>query len=108
MTATRPSRGDLARFAIACATLGALAWIVDQGAGYPLVKVACATGERTLLTSVSLAALLLAAAGVWSGVRGWRSERFRFLGGVATGFNALVVLFVAMTIVFPFLLSPCE
>ena len=89
-------------------TLGALAWIVDQGAGYPLVKVACANGDRILLTSVSAGALVLAVCGMWFGFRGRRLERFRFLSAVAIGFNALVLLFVMLTAVFPLLLSPCE
>ena len=91
-------------------TLGALAWIVDQGAGYPLVKVACAQGESTLLTSVSAAAIVLAVCGCWFGFRGRRAERerVRLLSGVAIGFNALALLFVLLTAVFPFLLSPCE
>lgn len=89
-------------------TFGALAWIVDQGAGYPLVKVACASGDKVLLTSVSAGALVLAVCGFWCGFRGRRLERFRVLAGVAVGFNALVLLFVVMTAVFPFLLDPCE
>jgi hypothetical protein len=89
-------------------TLGAVAWIVDQGAGYPLVKVVCASGERGLLTSVSVAAMVLAVCGCWFGFRGRRLERFRFLGAVAIGFNGLVLLYVVMTAVFPYLLDPCE
>jgi hypothetical protein len=81
---------------------------VDQGVGYPLVKVACAHGETTLLTWTSTAALALAACGFWCGIRGRHPERVRFLGTVAVGFNALVLLFVLLTAVFPFLLSPCE
>ena len=88
--------------------LGALAWIVDQGAGYPLVKVACASGDKVLLSSVSAGAMVLAVCGLWYGVRGRRFERFRVLAGVAIGFNALALLFVVLTAVFPFLLSPCE
>ena len=89
-------------------TFGALAWIVDQGGGYPLVKVACASGESTLLTGVSAGAMVLAVCGAWCGVLGRRLERLRFLAAVSIGFNALVLLFIVMTVLFPFLLSPCE
>jgi hypothetical protein len=77
--------------------LGALAWIVNQGGGYPLVKVACASGERTLLTWVSAGAMVLAMAGFFSGMRGRRLERFRMLALVAIGFNALALLYVLDT-----------
>ena len=91
--------------------LGALAWIVDQGVGYPLVKVACAGGEATVLTTVSVAALMLGLAGFALGFIAFRvepTERSRFLGGIAVGFNALAVLYVVLTTTFPFLLGPCE
>jgi hypothetical protein len=89
-------------------TLGALAWIVNQGVGYPLVKVVCANGETTLLTIVSASALVMAGFGSWYGARARRRERHRFLAVIAVGFNALVVLFIVLTAVFPLLLSPCE
>jgi hypothetical protein len=88
-------------------TLGGLAWIVNQGAGYPLVKVVCANGEKVILTWISAAALVLAVCGVLNGFRGQRGER-RFLASVALGFNALVVLYILLTATFPYLLSPCE
>jgi hypothetical protein len=92
-------------------TLGALAWTVDQGVGYPLVKVACASGEATLLTTVSVAALMLGLAGFAIGLIAFRvepTERPRLFAGIATGFNALTVLYIVLTTTFPFLLSPCE
>jgi hypothetical protein len=89
-------------------TLGALGWVVNQGVGYPLVKVVCANGEKSLLTIVSASALVMAVLGCWFGARARRLERHRFLATIAIGFNALVLLFVLMTAVFPFLLSPCE
>jgi hypothetical protein len=57
---------------------------------------------------VSATALVMALFGCWSGARAQRLERHRFLAVIAIGFNALVLLFVLMTAVFPFLLSPCE
>jgi hypothetical protein len=104
-------RHDLSGAAMALAlalTLGTLAWIVDQGVGYPLVKVVCANGEKSLLTAVSASALMMALLGCALGVRARRLERHRFLATIAIGFNALVLLFVMMTAVFPFLLHPCE
>ena len=89
-------------------TLGALGWVVNQGVGYPLVKVVCANGEKSLLTIVSASALVMAVLGCSFGARARRLERHRFLATVAIGFNALVLLFVLLTLVFPFLLSPCE
>jgi hypothetical protein len=89
-------------------TLGALAWVVNQGAGYPLVKVVCANGEKSLLTVVSASALAIGILGFWFGAGARRVERHRFLATIAIGFNALVMLFVLLTAVFPFLLSPCE
>ena len=88
--------------------LGGVAWALNQGAGYPLVKVVCASGDKVLLTWVSAGALVLAACGAWYGFRGRRVERFRFLGGVAIGFNALALLYIVLTATFPYLLSSCE
>jgi hypothetical protein len=88
--------------------LGGLAWILNQGAGYPLVKVVCANGEKVILTWIAAGAMVLAVCGTWNGLRGRRQERFRFLASVAIGFNALVMLYVLLTATFPYILSPCE
>lgn len=93
---------------VAALSLGALAWIVDQGIGYPLVKPVCASGETGLLHVVSAAAFLLAVCGCWLGVLAGRVNRYRFLAAVAVGFNLLIGLLVATTSVAPFLLGPCE
>ncbi len=89
-------------------TLGALAWIVDQGVGYPLVKVVCANGQTHMLTVISAAALAMAVAGGLLGIRARHVDRYRFVATVAAGFNLLIGLLVMTAAVAPFVLSPCE
>jgi hypothetical protein len=69
MTATRPSPAELARFAFACATLGALAWFA-----YQLVAIAFRLGPRLGVRSASAIALPLLA-GAYGYVSGRHSLR---------------------------------
>ena len=88
---------------------------------YALVKFACAWQRRTPLLMVALAALLLAAAGVWlafasearlraaADEQGGRPiDRSLFLARVALGTNLTLALFIAGTAVATMVLSPCE
>jgi len=91
MTATRPSPADLARFAFACATLGALAWFA-----YQLVAIAFRLGPRLGVRSASAIALPLLA-GAYGYVSGRHSLRriralpasIRFALALAAGALAL-------------------
>jgi hypothetical protein len=89
--------------------LGALAWMVDQGIGYPLVKPVCANGDKEILQALAAGALLMTAAGGWiaaTAVSG--GDRQRFLAIVAVGFNVLIALLVLTAGVAPFVLDPCQ
>jgi hypothetical protein len=47
--------------------LAPLAWTVDQGLGYPLVKWACANGDRGVLLVIHAVAMVLTVTGAWLG-----------------------------------------
>lgn len=87
---------------------GPLAWMAGLNADYALVRVACAEGTLVPLHVVTLATLLLTAAGGWVGWREWRRAgaewpgegdgtipRSRFLAAIAllgSPFFALIIL----------------
>jgi hypothetical protein len=91
-------------------SLGALAWIIDQGVGYPLVQVVCASGNKTPLPIISAGAFVLAVAGCWIGARAATRaiESRRFTAMLAVGFDALIALLVLTAAVAPFIFRPCE
>jgi hypothetical protein len=97
-----------------------LAWIVDQGLGYPLVKWVCATGNTYVLPGIGVVALGITVGGGWLGwssfVRlrgasedgGRKDDRSYFLALVAIGFNVLIAVLVLTAGIPPFVLGPCE
>ena len=99
---------------------GPVAWFLDQGLSYMLVKPVCTAGGRDVLTVISVAALAMAGAG---GYTGWRCfaqlrgatddggrlvDRSYFMAVVGISLNVLVALLIVTAGVSRFLLSPCE
>jgi hypothetical protein len=77
---------------------------IQVGVGYALVKPACAAGGPLMLTMLSVAMFILAAAGAGLG---W-ARRERFIGMVAAGLNLLVILIAIFSTIPHFILHPCE
>ena len=99
---------------------GPTAVVLNQLPGYALVKWACATGHATVLTAISVGALLLALLGAWAGwlcrvqlrdatVDGGRIvDRSYFVAIVAMTFALLNALLIVLQAYPRFVLSPCE
>jgi hypothetical protein len=93
---------------------------LNQLTGYMLVKWACASGHKNVLTAISVAALLLTIAGAWVGWRcrdrlrdanehgGRVTDRSYFVAIVAVGLAALNALLIVLQAFPRFVLSPCE
>lgn len=53
--------------------LAPAAFLIDLGASFALVEQTCRSGDRAVSWSITVAALLMAAAGVWSAWSSWRA-----------------------------------
>jgi hypothetical protein len=99
---------------------GPLAWMIDQGIGYPLVKPSCANGSEWPLLAVSVVSLAISGFG---GTLGWaaltrlrgarndggaKRDRSYFVAVIAFGFNVLAALLIIAAAIPIFFLSPCE
>jgi hypothetical protein len=99
---------------------GPAAVALNQLTGYMLVKWACATGHKNVLTAISVATLVLAAAGAWVGWRcrdrlrdanehgGRVTDRSYFIAGVGIGLAIINALLIVLQAFPRFVLSPCE
>jgi hypothetical protein len=99
---------------------GPAALVLNQLAGYALVKWACASGHVGVLTSIAAASLALAAAGGWIGWvcrrrthgagehGGGIEDRTRFMAIVGIGLSVLMGLLIVLQAYPQFVLSPCE
>jgi hypothetical protein len=109
---------DVGWFAL---SLAPAAWLVAQGAGYPLVKWVCATGNSRILLVISVIALLMTVAGallgssslvslsgVATGDGDRKIDRRYFVAQLAIGFNVLIALAIAATSLAQSVLRPCE
>jgi hypothetical protein len=100
--------------------MGPLAWVIDQGLGYPMVKPSCADGSDWPLLAISVVCLAISALG---GGLGWgalarlrgaredggaRVDRNHFLAVIAIGFNVLAALLIVAAAIPMAFLSPCE
>ena len=90
-----------------------LAWFAQLTASYAIAAYACAQDQLWILHAISIAALGIASAGVWTGWREWRLSRSgesgerRYLTG---GILLLAVLFLLAVVVGElsnWLLEPC-
>src|SRR5688500_12554533 len=99
---------------------GPLAWMLGLNAEYSLVRVACAKQNMLYLHAVSVATLLLAAAGGWVAWREWRRTRHgpdeeagstlargRFMASLGLLASALFSLTILAQWVASFFLNPC-
>jgi hypothetical protein len=99
---------------------GPLAVALNMGAGYALVKWACASGHAGVLTMISLATFALALGGAWVGwtctrripdgnEQGGRIvDRSYFVATIAVGLSLFTALLIVMQAYPHFVLSPCE
>ncbi len=100
---------DLAWLLTALAA-GPAGWVLTQGAGYAIVKPACAGESAFLLGIVALIGLTAAGAGAWLAWRrlsalraiavesgGRDIDRSYFLAAVATGLNTIIALLIITT-----------
>jgi hypothetical protein len=89
---------------------GPAGWVLTQGAGYAVVKPACAGGNPFLLGAIALVGLVIASAGAWLGWRrsaslravatdngGHDIDRSYFIAVVATGLDVLIALLIVTT-----------
>jgi hypothetical protein len=122
LSRTQPIWNDSGRVLVwAAVLLAPSAVVVDIGVGYTLVQWVCATGNTYVLALVSIAALAIAANGIWLGwselvkLRGTAADgggtvmdRNYFLAGVAVAVNALVAIIVVTAAVPQMLMGSCE
>lgn len=114
----REPRGILALWFAVLA--GPLAWMIGLSTEYSLVRVACAHGNMLPLHLVSLATLLLAAAGglvswrewrhtgeKWPGEEGGSMPRSRFMVALGLLANPLFVLVILAQWIALFAFNPC-
>jgi hypothetical protein len=101
--------------------LAPLAWTLDEGLSYVLVKPVCGGGyPAPVLLIVSLVAFAISGTGAWLG---WTSlirlqhahgdggtaiDRSYFMAMLALGFNVLIALLVLNAAIPRLVLSPCE
>jgi hypothetical protein len=110
---------DLA-WLLAAFAAGPAGWALTQGAGYAIVKPACASQSGFLLGIIALIGLMAAGAGAWLAWRRLSSlravavenggrdiDRSYFLAAVATGMNMLIALLIITTMASQ-LWSRCE
>ena len=96
---------------LAALAAGPAGWVFTQGAGYAIVKPACAGGSPLLLGLIALVGLIAAVAGAWLGWRrlsalraiaadsgGRDVDRSYFLAAVGVGMNALIALLIITTV----------
>ena len=100
---------------------GPVAWTVNQGVGYAVVKPVCGGPGPPVLWAVAMLALILTVGGIWLS---WRLlgqlresasddgasvlDRSYFMTVVAMGLNALIAILIVASLIPQFLLSPCE
>ena len=90
---------------------GPAGWVFTQGAGYAIVKPACAGGSPFLLGLIALVGLMTSSAGAWLAWRrasslravaadsgGLDVDRSYFLAAVAAGLNTLIALLIVTTL----------
>jgi hypothetical protein len=101
--------------------LAPTALMIDFGVGYPLVKWACANGQKAVLVSISSASLLTTAIGVWLGSSllqrlrgiatdhgGRQVDRSYFLAILGISLNILAALVILAAAIPQLILNPCE
>jgi hypothetical protein len=92
---------------------GPFAWTFNQGAGYAMMKPACAGSTSYVLWLIAAAAFAMVAGGAWTGGRwllqpGSTSDRTSFLASLAVAFNILIGVLILTAALPQFFLSPCE
>ena len=113
-------RRNVTTVLLAALFTGPLAWALNQGIGYALVKPACAADLVPIVWSIDAATFGLAGVGAWIAWR-WVSllgptaaedggsvhDRSYFMAIVAVSLNALIALLIVNSLIAHFI-SPCE
>jgi hypothetical protein len=105
----------------AALSAGPVAWTINQGVGYAIVKPACGGPGPPVLWAVAVLALALTAGGIWLARRllgqlqssaseegAGVLDRSYFMTVVALGLNALIAILIVAALIPQVLLSPCE
>jgi hypothetical protein len=113
-------RTDATAVLLAALFAGPVAWALNQGVGYAVVKPACAAGVGSVVWSIDAATFALAGVGAWISWRWMRllsptaaedggsvPDRSYFMAIVAVALNALIALLIVNTLVMQ-LLSRCQ
>jgi hypothetical protein len=100
---------------------GPVAWILNQGVGYAVVKPVCSRADVSVLWVIGACAFILASLGAWTAARclllvrdeakdqgGRVMDRSYFVAIVALGMDALIAVLIVTSVIPQFLLSPCE
>ena len=100
---------------------GPVAWLLQMQTSYALVPWACATGHVFVLHLVTLAGLLIAAAGAWLAWRDWRrfgkewpkgkggpQMRRRFMAVLGLLTSVMFFLVILAQGIPSFILNPCQ
>jgi hypothetical protein len=98
-----------------------VAWIINQGVAYAVMKPVCAAAATPVLVAIGVASLIVVIAGAWIGAGCTRSLRTSasddgtgalnrnfFIAILTVAFNALVGLMILTSMIPQLFLSPCE
>ena len=99
---------------------GPIAWILNQGIGYAVMKPVCRDADVSALWLIGGLTFVLACLGAWTATRcmlmlrgandagGRVIDRSYFVAIVAIGMDSLIALLIVTSVIPQFLLSPCE
>jgi hypothetical protein len=118
----RPSWDDIGFFKLLAGVfVGPLAWGLNLQINYSLMEWACGTGHATVLTLVSVVALIAVVAGFALSWRCWTRlrndadlrgariiDRSYFLAIAGLSLNALFALLILTSVSLHGIVSPCE
>ncbi len=100
---------------------GPVAWILNQGVGYAVMKPVCSSANVYVLWLIGAFTFILASVGAWAASRcllalrdgatdegGGVIDRSYFVAIVAIGMDSLIAILIVTSVIPQFLLSPCE
>ena len=100
---------------------GPIAWTLNQGIGYAVLKPVCRSADVSVLWLIGVFTFVLACLGAWiaalcllalregaTDAGGRVVDRSYFVAIVAIGMNSLIALLIVTSAIPQLLLSPCE